>query len=181
MRFFFSHHGLHSAGCLVTGNTHLFTRAAKCATVSLFKLLTQHHQHHIYTLASWLLQYVLSTAFSTNPSLSLSLSPSVSHGMPNRLFFFFSTRHSQYLFCSSSPSLSSGVSESWAETGGPWQKVGRLVLQVTPHRCGSPRAEYSPAVIWHVCGLGGCFCFVGKCTAVRPHSLHSLTVASSAS
>ena len=89
MRFFFSHHGLHSAGCLVTGNTHLFTRAAKCATVSLFKLLTQHHQHHIYTLASWLLQYVLSTAFSTNPSLSLSLPLSLTVCQIAFFFFFF--------------------------------------------------------------------------------------------
>lgn len=39
-------------------------------------------------------------------------------------------------------SLSPGVSESWAGTGGPWQEVGLLVLQVTLHCSASTRAKH---------------------------------------
>lgn len=77
------------------------------------------------------------TIFSSQPISSYSPS-----------HFIFPPRLSQWLFILSLP----GVSESWAETGGPWQEVGWLVLQVTLHSCGFLRAKYS--LLWYGKSVG---------------------------
>lgn len=139
----FFYHVLHSVGCLVIGNTHIFSNTWKYAIVCLFKLLTLHHLQLI------LLTFTVCTfpRFSTiHVFLHLSFSFSLSD-----LFLFPSiTLSIAYYSCSSS--LSPSGSESWAVTGGPWQEVGWLVLQVTLYSCGSPRAKYS--LLWYGISVG---------------------------
>lgn len=158
------HHVLHSVGCLVIANAHIFSHAWNYAIVCLFKRLTLHHLHHIYTLSCRLLQNVDFPAFSTNVFLRLSFS------FPMSASHFLSSVALSVASRSFSPCLSPGVSESWAVTGGPWQEVGWLVRQVTLHSCGSPRAKHSP--LW--CGMSVgpmvavAFLKVWKCTAFPP-------------
>lgn len=67
---------------------------------------------------------------------------------------FFSTNFLRFSFSLSVAFILSlpGVSESWAETGGPWQEVGWLVLQVTLHSCGFLRVKYS--LLWYGKSVG---------------------------
>ena len=139
------HRVLHSVGCPVIGNPppHFHMLESMQLSASL-KLLTLHHIHPIYTSSCWLLQYAVLPFFphsiSSFMSYSLSRCTSIS---------FFSPSALSIAFYSFSLSLSPGVSESWAGTGGRWQEVGWLVLQVTLDSSGSPRAKYSPP--W--CGM----------------------------
>lgn len=143
---------LHSVGRLVVDYTHILSHTWKFAIVLSLKafdtLLLTMNLCLTFTVCSFPECLPVST-----PQLHLSASQKLSILFSSISFFFL-------------------VSESWAKTGGPWQKVGWLVLQVNPSFFWISHCKAPPAVILHVCKPDGCYCCfsqsnkVSKCTAV---------------
>lgn len=135
---------------------------------SVYKLLSPYNSQHIYTLSYWLLQYVGFTFFFLI-SHSFSQSPFFCCEILSSFLFFLSI---SFPWC------------VWVVSSNRWPMTGSGLARASsyPSFLCFYKSKILPAVIWHVCGLDGCCCFlnqVSKCTVTNlqfhPFLILSLT------